>query len=324
MLVFFSHISKADKRVDFIPSHKVSPLDSQKQSYVGKGNVISKQQKEEIIPTIQTNNNSVQNEENKNIEKKRTIREKVKRERPTRNKAIITDNNVIQQTLNGNTPDSTLHQSETNNVADTSRDDSQVQEEEKKPIPASVKEENGVFVRSVFVLALLVIIGAFVLLGLQLTGYFSNKSKLPISTFTRSVDEEIVPAIQQPKKKEHDIFATISERETNQITDKEDELIEEIESANDAVNYETVYLARQFGRGNGEVELAMKMMTHRKPSVVSSQYSYQATMIGTTDAQNKPGRKKDASVIAKKLGIGKGEVLLARHLEDLEYHHTKG
>jgi hypothetical protein len=322
--MFFHHISKADKRVDFIPSHKVSPLDSQKQSFVGKGNVISTKPKEKIIPTIHTNTLPVFQEEIKNTEKKRTIRANVKRERITRKKETVSDKNIARQTLNVNESDTSLQQSEMNDETDTSMNDAQMQDEEMKPILAVMKEENGVFVRSVFVLASLVIVGAFVLLGLQLNGYFTKKSALPVSTFTTNVDEEIIPAIQQPKRKENDIFATISERESHPIPERDDELAEEIESVNEAVNFDTVYLARQFGRGNGEVELAMKMMTHRKPSVVSSQYSNQASMIGNSDAQNKTGRRKDASVIAKKLGIGKGEVLLARHLEDLEHHQTKG
>ncbi|MEK7263954.1 MAG: hypothetical protein AAB071_05530 [Bacteroidota bacterium] len=198
----------------------------------------------------------------------------------------------------------------------------------KKSIANAV--DDGKRARIINVASIIFVIIGIVFFALQSSGFFSKRKPAfaKASTFTTEIGDENENIITYSRPKQKNIFDTISEREEERgqkkyeplFHDEENEF-EELQNSNLPVNEDTLHLAKQFRRGQGEVELAIKMSSHRTNV---SHYSDLAVQIPAYESETPTGRKKDAGAIAKKLGIGKGEVLLARHLEEIEHKNTKG
>ena len=197
--------------------------------------------------------------------------------------------------------------------------------EKPKQNDKSLFSSNKVFT---FVLVVMFIIFAFVL-GILISNYFNSKKQVVQlannnSTFSVKIggdeNENLIsysPPSQIIQNEKKDIFETIAQREDNFSTVEEDDF----PLANESISHDTIGLAKQFHRSQSEVELTMKMASNNMNQL--SRYSEQVLKIENSEEENLK-KKKDVSAVAKKLGIGKGEVLLSRHLQDLENKKMKG
>jgi hypothetical protein len=86
----------------------------------------------------------------------------------------------------------------------------------------------------------------------------------------------------------------------------------ESEDANDedqlAEEEDVLHMAQQYHRGRGEVELAMRMRSH------------QVSPLNITEKIRRAGviwKKGEAAALAKRLGVGKGEIALAVRLRQV-------
>jgi|GEM_PF-1742439 len=320
-----------DKRTDFIPSHPVSKTDTHKISVVGKGNV---KQKKVDVNTVPSNELADEIQSGTKQNDKLRAKKSVKRNnRNTKHSDKVTERRQAKEKnesekINATVSDSSLTKSQSEKTDTLTQSRTITPVKVQPTIIARGKNGNEVLFRSINVVALIIVLASAAVVWLQLSGYFSKrKPKIAVSTFmtdivdTKGIDNELL-SYQRPAKK--DIFATISNREEDDeriVVESEDEMIER----GGPINYETVQLASKFGRGHGEIDLSMKMMTHRNSAAQSSRYSSQAALIEQYENEETVKRKKDAGVLAKKLGVGKGEVLLSRHLEKIEQQiHTRG
>ena len=331
--------SIADKRTDFIPSHKVVQLDSLKTSLVGKGTTVKVVK--EIVP--EKFESKLTDTLNVIAEPKKTEKKSGKREPVYRGQIAKKNNEKSKQRLLtldtlsvGNSLRDTIvkvtdligtHTILQSSDGEKSRDTSQTLRSPKAVIKTL---EEGRKARIINVVAIVFVLVVIVFFALQSSGFFSKRSTTGKrqTTFSASIGDSNEEVVTYSRPTHKNIFDTISEREVENseknyeqlVHESEDELIE-YHNANLPVNQDTIHIAKKFRRGQGEVELAMKMSSHRSNI---SQYAEKIVQLPSFENETPTGRKKDAGAIAKKLGIGKGEVLLARHLEEIEHKHTKG
>ena len=313
-LFFVVCLQAKDKRTDFIPSHKIMQQNGEKNSVVGKGNTNHK-----IESVKKSDDVEISEPENDSFSKRHLLNQKKHRVASVakKNGNIEKDQIIKRDSIQ---PKQMSQDSISKQIYNQSMDFNNSKDVSKPQKSVNRNSGNGVFDRSVNVASLLIILVSVGVILLQFSGYYTKRnSNVVVASFSKEInDSEVNSATLLQNNK--DIFSSITAREENTFSISDIEYQTTFDDG--PINYETSHLARQFGKGHGEIELTMKMMTNRSSNVIQSKYSSQAALIGSVETENSLGKKKDAGIVAKELGVGKGEILLARHLEKIENTKT--